>query len=70
MDLIKGVFIFVFAGFVLFSVSVVVDRAMDNYVIDNVPSVSAKCKDGSFSTSKRDNGTCSHHGGVAKWVIR
>jgi hypothetical protein len=28
----------------------------------------AKCKDGSYSHSKRHSGACSHHGGVAKWL--
>lgn len=27
----------------------------------------AKCKDGTYSFSKHHQGTCSHHGGVAKW---
>ncbi len=33
-----------------------------------VPSVSALCKDGTYSTSKRDTGTCSGHGGVERWM--
>ncbi len=28
----------------------------------------AKCKDGSFSTSKTHGGSCSHHGGVAAFL--
>jgi hypothetical protein len=28
----------------------------------------AKCKDGSYSTSKTHSGACSHHGGVANWL--
>lgn len=28
----------------------------------------AQCKDGTFSTSQHHSGTCSHHGGVAKWL--
>ena len=28
----------------------------------------AKCKDGTTSTSKTHSGACSHHGGVASWV--
>lgn len=28
----------------------------------------ALCKDGTYSYSKRRRGTCSHHGGVAKWL--
>src|SRR5262249_46942821 len=27
----------------------------------------AKCKDGTYSTSKTHTGACSHHGGVAEW---
>jgi len=28
----------------------------------------AQCRDGSYSFSKHHQGTCSHHGGVAKWL--
>ena len=28
----------------------------------------AKCRDGTYSYSKHHSGTCSHHGGVAKWL--
>ena len=28
---------------------------------------SAQCRDGSYSFSKHHQGTCSHHGGVARW---
>ena len=28
----------------------------------------AKCKDGSYSFSQTRRGTCSHHGGVSKWL--
>lgn len=28
----------------------------------------AQCRDGSYSFSLHRNGTCSHHGGVAKWL--
>jgi hypothetical protein len=28
----------------------------------------AKCRDGSYSFSEHASGTCSHHGGVAKWI--
>lgn len=27
----------------------------------------AQCRDGSYSFSQHRRGTCSHHGGVAKW---
>lgn len=29
---------------------------------------SARCRDGTFSFSEHRRGTCSHHGGVAKWL--
>ena len=28
----------------------------------------AQCRDGSYSFSQSHSGTCSHHGGVAKWL--
>ena len=28
----------------------------------------ARCRDGSYSFSQSRRGTCSHHGGVAKWL--
>jgi len=28
----------------------------------------AQCRDGSYSFSQSRHGTCSHHGGVAKWL--
>ena len=28
---------------------------------------SAQCRDGSYSFSEHHQGTCSHHGGVARW---
>ena len=28
----------------------------------------AQCRDGSYSFSRSRRGTCSHHGGVAKWL--
>jgi len=28
----------------------------------------AECRDGSYSFSQSRRGTCSHHGGVAKWL--
>src|ERR1700751_2146324 len=29
---------------------------------------SAQCRDGSYSFSRSRRGTCSHHGGVARWL--
>jgi hypothetical protein len=31
-------------------------------------SASAQCRDGSYSFSAHARGTCSHHGGVARWL--
>jgi len=30
----------------------------------------AQCRDGSWSFSRHRQGTCSHHGGVAKWLVQ
>lgn len=36
---------------------------------NTVPSgATAQCRDGSYSFSKHRAGTCSHHGGVARWL--
>src|SRR5712691_6326864 len=37
---------------------------------DNEPpaGATAQCRDGTFSFSQSRRGTCSHHGGVAKWL--
>jgi len=32
------------------------------------PGSSAQCRDGSYSFSRHRQGTCSHHGGVARWL--
>jgi len=32
------------------------------------PGASAQCRDGSYSFSLHHRGTCSHHGGVARWL--
>lgn len=32
------------------------------------PGASAQCRDGSYSFSMSHRGTCSHHGGVARWL--
>lgn len=29
----------------------------------------AQCRDGTYSFSRSRRGTCSHHGGVAKWLV-
>jgi hypothetical protein len=28
----------------------------------------ARCRDGSYSYSEHASGTCSHHGGVGRWI--
>ena len=36
---------------------------------NGVPSgASAQCRDGTYSFSQSRSGTCSHHGGVARWL--
>jgi uncharacterized protein YraI len=32
------------------------------------PGATALCRDGTYSFSQSRSGTCSHHGGVAKWL--
>jgi hypothetical protein len=32
------------------------------------PGATARCRDGTYSFSQSRRGTCSHHGGVAKWL--
>jgi hypothetical protein len=32
------------------------------------PGASAQCRDGSYSFSLHHSGTCSHHGGVSRWL--
>src|SRR5947209_12012653 len=32
------------------------------------PGATAVCKDGTYSYSKHHSGTCSHHGGVRRWL--
>lgn len=38
-------------------------------VSGTVPSgASAQCRDGTYSFSQHHRGTCSHHGGVSRWL--
>lgn len=32
------------------------------------PGATAQCRDGSYSFSQSRRGTCSHHGGVSRWL--
>lgn len=32
------------------------------------PGATAQCKDGTYSFSQHRGGTCSHHGGVSRWL--
>jgi hypothetical protein len=34
----------------------------------NPAGATARCRDGTYSYSLHASGTCSHHGGVARWV--
>jgi hypothetical protein len=34
----------------------------------NPSGATARCRDGSFSYSEHASGTCSHHGGVGRWI--
>lgn len=40
------------------------------YTSDNAapPGASAQCGDGTYSFSTHHRGTCSHHGGVVRWL--
>lgn len=46
------------------------EQIVEERIVELVPSISARCSDGTYSTSKRRPGTCSHHGGVAEWIIK
>ena len=35
---------------------------------NNPVGATAKCYDGTYSYSEHASGTCSHHGGVARWI--
>jgi hypothetical protein len=37
-------------------------------VRDAPPGATARCRDGTYSFSAHHSGTCSHHGGVARWL--
>ncbi|MGH9012506.1 MAG: DUF3761 domain-containing protein [Acidimicrobiia bacterium] len=37
---------------------------------DAPPGATAQCVDGTYSFSQNRSGTCSHHGGVARWLSR
>lgn len=39
-------------------------------ILKRVPGVTAICIDDTYSTSRRDRGTCSKHGGVKEWLIK
>ena len=43
--------------------------ASQNTVNGSVPAgATAQCGDGTYSSSQHHSGTCSHHGGVARWL--
>jgi Protein of unknown function (DUF3761) len=35
---------------------------------NNPAGATARCRDGTYSYSQHASGTCSHHGGVARWI--
>ncbi len=43
-------------------------KSSGSSVNSNAAGATAQCKDGSFSHSKTHQGSCSRHGGVAKWM--
>ncbi|NDI85479.1 DUF3761 domain-containing protein [Undibacterium crateris] len=44
-------------------------HAPSKSIDDKVPNgASAKCRDGTYSFSRNHRGTCSHHGGVTRWL--
>lgn len=70
MDSLKAL-IWLLAGMILAVCTVIVfDTVEQQLIAHKVPSVSAKCKDGTYSTSKHKPGTCAKHGGVEVWIIR
>lgn len=69
-DAAKGVLIFVLLGAGLFASALIADRMVYSYIASRVPSVTAKCADGAYSTAKTKRGACANHDGVDKWVIR
>jgi hypothetical protein len=43
------------------------DRAPSRAAVAGQPT--ARCKDGTMSYSRQHSGSCSHHGGVARWLL-
>lgn len=44
--------------------------SFESRLLGAVPSVTALCRDGTYSTSDKKRGQCSSHDGVEKWIIR
>jgi|ERR1700722_19109083 len=45
------------------------ERVQSPTYSNSIPSgATAQCRDGSYSFSRHHRGTCSHHGGVARWL--
>ena len=45
------------------------ERVQSPTYSDTIPvGATAQCRDGTYSFSRNHRGTCSHHGGVAKWL--
>jgi uncharacterized protein with FMN-binding domain len=59
----RGFFVVVFV-----SASLVLPASLDAQQGQPPPNATARCKDGTYSTSKTARGTCSGHKGVAEWL--
>jgi hypothetical protein len=54
---------------VVVAIAVVVSIAASTAMAGSAPpGATALCRDGTYSYSQHRSGTCSHHGGVAKWL--
>lgn len=40
----------------------------ENLIVNSVVNIKAKCNDGMYTTSDRNKGSCSKHGGVDYWI--
>jgi|GEM_PF-1607138 len=63
----RVILIITFCTILIFSILLVVEYIRGDYPIYGSAKIGAVCKDGwvSYSTG---SGTCSHHGGVARWI--
>jgi len=42
----------------------------ESLIRQGVIGITARCEDGMYTTSDRDNGTCAWHGGVDQWFTQ